>query len=362
MSSQIYEGQIPDGWKVVKLGEISLIKTGSRNNQDKSSDGEFPFFVRSATIERINTYSYDCEAILIPGEGGIGSIYHYINGKFDAHQRVYVMRDFNKNIDAKFVFFALKEFFGKYALQNTVKATVDSLRLPTFQNFEFLIPSDKAEQERIAQVLGDMDDLISAKYELLDKKRAIKQAAVQQLLTPKPHWHTATLGEILQYEQPTNYIIQDIKILEKGSVPVLTAGKSFILGYTEEEFNCYENFPVIIFDDFTTDSKFVNFRFKVKSSAMKMLKPKNNKISIKFAFMLLQNINFFVGDHKRHWISEFSKFEISFPDITEQTKIAQILSDMDDEILALQDEIEKLKMIKQGAMDELLSGKIRLKG
>ena len=363
MSSQIYEGQIPDGWEVAKLGEISLIKTGSRNNQDKSSDGEFPFFVRSATVERINTYSYDCEAILIPGEGGIGSIYHYINCKFDAHQRVYVIRGFNRNIDAKFVFFALKEFFGKYALQNTVKATVDSLRLPTFQNFEFLIPSDKAEQERIAQVLSDMDDLISAKYELLDKKRAIKQAAAQQLLTPKSHWHTATLGEILQYEQPTNYIIQDIEILEKGSVPVLTAGKSFILGYTEEEFNCYKNFPVIIFDDFTTDSKFVNFRFKVKSSAMKMLKPKNDKISIKFAFMLLQNINFFVGDHKRHWISEFSKFEISYPkDKTEQEKIAQILSDMDDEISALQDEIEKLKMIKQGAMDELLSGKTRLKG
>lgn len=179
MSSQIYEGQIPDGWEVAKLGEISLIKTGSRNNQDKSNDGEFPFFVRSATVERINTYSYDCEAILIPGEGGIGSIYHYINCKFDAHQRVYVIRGFNKNIDAKFVFFALKEFFGKYALQNTVKATVDSLRLPTFQNFEFLIPSDKAEQERIAQVLSDMDDLISAKYELLDKKRAIKQAAAQ---------------------------------------------------------------------------------------------------------------------------------------------------------------------------------------
>lgn len=96
---------------------------------------------------------------------------------------------------------------------------------------------------------------------------------------------------------------------------------------------------------------------------MKMLKPKNDKISIKFAFMLLQNINFFVGDHKRHWISEFSKFEISYPkDKTEQEKIAQILSDMDDEISALQDEIEKLKMIKQGAMDELLSGKTRLKG
>lgn len=172
-------------WHTATLGDISLIKTGSRNNQDKNNDGEFPFFVRSATVERISTYSYDCEAILIPGEGGIGSIYHYINGKFDAHQRVYVIRDFNKDIDAKFIFYVLKEYFGKYALQNTVKATVDSLRLPTFQNFEFSLPKDKAEQTKITQILSDMDDEISALQDEIEKLKMIKQGAMDELLSGK---------------------------------------------------------------------------------------------------------------------------------------------------------------------------------
>ena len=172
-------------WHTATLGDISLIKTGSRNNQDKNNDGEFPFFVRSATVERISTYSYDCEAILIPGEGGIGSIYHYINGKFDAHQRVYVIRDFNKDIDAKFIFYVLKEYFGKYALQNTVKATVDSLRLPTFQNFEFSLPKDKAEQTKIAEILSDMDKEISALQDEIEKLKMIKQGAMDELLSGK---------------------------------------------------------------------------------------------------------------------------------------------------------------------------------
>ena len=123
-------GCVPEDWEVLELGSVAFIKTGSKNNQDKKENGQYPFFVRSATVEQIDTYSYDCEAILIPGEGNIGSIFHYINGKFDAHQRVYVIRDFY-NVIGKFVFFALKQNFGKHAMENTVKATVDSLRLPT---------------------------------------------------------------------------------------------------------------------------------------------------------------------------------------------------------------------------------------
>ena len=367
MSSQIYEGQIPDGWEVIKLGEISLIKTGSRNNQDKSSDGEFPFFVRSATVERINTYSYDCEAILIPGEGGIGSIYHYINGKFDAHQRVYVIRDFNKNIDAKFVFFALKEFFGKYALQNTVKATVDSLRLPTFQNFEFLIPSDKAEQERIAQVLGDMDDLISAKCELLDKKRAIKQAAAQQLLTPKPHWHTTTIGEICEISAGgdlSRLTFSPIKT-DKFLNPIYSNAVSDngLYGYSSD-FDYEGNFITVTARGYIGYAAARNGKF-CSIGRLLNLKPKLNISYFYVAEYINHFIDFVIESTGVPQLTapQISKYKISLPkDKTEQEKIAQILSDMDDEISALQDEIEKLKMIKQGAMDELLSGKIRLKG
>jgi len=170
-------------WGVKQLGEIAHIKTGSRNNEDKIEDGEYPFFVRSENVERINSYSHDCEAILVPGEGRIGDIFHYINGRFDVHQRVYAITQFKPGISAKFVHLYMAMNFGAWAMQNTVKATVDSLRLPTFQTFEMLVAPSKDEQTAIAAVLSDMDAELSALVGRRDKTRDLKQAMMQDLLT-----------------------------------------------------------------------------------------------------------------------------------------------------------------------------------
>ncbi len=170
-------------WEVRRLGEIAHIKTGGRNNQDKTEDGKYPFFVRSATVERINSYSHDCEAILIPGEGGIGSIFHYISGRFDLHQRVYGITQFIQGISGKYIYFYIANHFGVHAMQNTVKATVDSLRLPTFQNFEITMPSSVDEQTAIAAILSDMDEEIAALEAKLTKTRHVKQGMMQELLT-----------------------------------------------------------------------------------------------------------------------------------------------------------------------------------
>jgi type I restriction enzyme, S subunit len=172
-----------DGWIERRLGDIAHIQTGSRNNQDKVEDGEYPLFVRSATVEQINTYSYDCEAILVPGEGGIGSIFHYINGRFDAHQRVYVIRQFSEEIYGKYVYLYMSKNFGFHAMQNSVKATVDSLRLPTFQNFQIFVPSTLGEQNEIANILSDMDAEIGSISAKLTKTRQIKQGMMHELLT-----------------------------------------------------------------------------------------------------------------------------------------------------------------------------------
>ena len=169
-------------WEVKRLGEVADIRTGKRNNQDKVSDGLYPFFVRSQDVERINTYSYDGEAVLVPGEGGIGNIFHYINGKFEVHQRVYKISDF-LNVSGKYVYYYMKQSFGAHAMKNTVKATVDSLRLPTFQEFELKIPNNLEEQKAIAQVLSDMDAEIEALEEKLEKYKTIKQGMMQELLT-----------------------------------------------------------------------------------------------------------------------------------------------------------------------------------
>jgi type I restriction enzyme, S subunit len=172
-------------WVVKKLGEIAEIYTGKKNNQDKVENGEYPFFVRSQTVERINTYSFDGEAILVPGEGNIGKIFHYINGKFDFHQRVYKISDFKPGYIGKYIYHYISENFGKHALENSVKATVDSLRLPTFQVFEIPFPPTEGEQSHIATILSDMDNEIQVLETKLEKYRKIKLGMMQNLLTGK---------------------------------------------------------------------------------------------------------------------------------------------------------------------------------
>jgi len=170
-------------WKRKKLGEIAHIKTGSRNNQDKVEDGAYPFFVRSADVERINSYSHTCEAILVPGEGNIGSIFHYINGRFDVHQRVYAITQFSPDAYGRYVYLYMVMNFGAHAMENSVKATVDSLRLPTFENFDVILPPTIGEQIAIAAILSDMDAEIEKLTAKLTKAREIKQAMMQELLT-----------------------------------------------------------------------------------------------------------------------------------------------------------------------------------
>lgn len=230
---------------------------------------------------------------------------------------------------------------------------VKSLQIP--------LPPTKAEQTAIATALSDADALINSLSTLIAKKRNIKQGAMQKLLKPKEGWEVKKLGDFLDYEQPTEYLVTDTEYNDNNQIPVLTAGKTFILGYTNEEHGIFKNLPVIIFDDFTTAIKYVDFPFKAKSSAMKMLLPKNEKVNLRFIFEIMLQIKYQVADHKRHWIGEYSKIEIKVPSTPEeQNEIATILSDMDAEIQALETKLEKYRKIKLGMMQNLLTGKIRL--
>ena len=140
------------------------------------------------------------------------------------------------------------------------------------------------------------------------------------------NWTVIGLNEVLYYEQPTKYIVEDTNYNDKYKTPVLTAGKSFILGYTNEATGIYNNLPCIIFDDFTTESKFVDFPFKVKSSAMKILHT-NSNINIKYIFYLMQLVQVNINTHKRYWISDYSKKEIIIPSLNNQNNIINCVED-----------------------------------
>lgn len=140
-------------------------------------------------------------------------------------------------------------------------------------------------------------------------------------------WSVCKLEQIVDYEQPTAYIVNSTVYDNSYSIPVLTAGKSFIIGYTNETTGIYSNLPCIIFDDFTTDSKLVDFPFKVKSSAMKILKV-HKDIEIDYVAMFM-SITKLVGDtHKRYWISEYSKLEMPIPPKAEQKRIVYAIREV----------------------------------
>ncbi len=147
------------------------------------------------------------------------------------------------------------------------------------------------------------------------------------------------LGMILDYEQPTKYIVESAQYNDDYETPVLTAGQSFILGYTDENDGIYQANklnPVIIFDDFTTSFHWVDFNFKVKSSAMKMIKPKNNNEAIfKYVYYAMNCINYKPQDHARQWISVYSTFRIPVPPLPVQQEIVNIL----DKFNQLEDEL-----------------------
>ena len=162
------------------------------------------------------------------------------------------------------------------------------------------------------------------------------------------------LGDVLGYEQPTKYIVSSKEYLEKG-VPVLTAGQSFILGYTDEQngiFEASKENPVIIFDDFTTSFHWVDFSFKVKSSAMKMLRVQNEKdVSFRFVYYAMKCIKYQTLEHARQWISKYSQIEIPLPPLEVQTEIVRIL----DKFTQLEAELDCRKRQYEYYRDKLLS-------
>ena len=158
-------------------------------------------------------------------------------------------------------------------------------------------------------------------------------------------WRTWRLGELLKYEQPGRYLVRSTEYSEQGKYPVLTAGKTFVLGYTNEPNGAYTNHPVIIFDDFTTASKYVDFDFKAKSSAMKMLTARAGVADLRFVYERMQLIKYPIFDHKRRWIAEFSKLEIEAPELVEQTAIAEVAHDLADHIATLERLIAKKQAI-----------------
>lgn len=236
-------------------------------------------------------------------------------------------------------------------------------------NLEFAVPVSWDEQSKIGGYFSSLDTLITLHQCKLNKLEEIKSAYLNEMFplegesAPQRRfpefsssWKKCTLGSLLEYEQPTKYIVQSTDYKDSGAIPVLTAGQSFILGYTNEsdgiKYATKEN-PVIIFDDFTTGSHYVDFPFKVKSSALKILSLIKETDDFYFLNYVLRNIKFVPQNHERHWISKFSNFEVLIPEAKEQKKIGSFFKNLDQMILAQKQTIKKLKELKDSYLNEM---------
>lgn len=174
-------------------------------------------------------------------------------------------------------------------------------------------------------------------------------------------WTEYELGELLSYEQPTPYIVESTDYSDSYDTPVLTAGKSFIIGYTNETSGIYDKLPVIIFDDFTTSTQYVNFPFKVKSSAMKILTANTELVIPKFIFYRMQIIEFDHSTHKRYWIQQYSKIKVKIPPVPEQerivAKIEELFSELDNGVETLKKTKQQLAVYRQAVLKEAFEGK-----
>lgn len=370
-------GVIPTDWDVKRLGDIAQFNNGKAHEQFIDDKGNY-VVVNSKFISTEGEVFKTSDKNLSPLFAGeivmvMSDIPHgkalakcfFIkeNGKYTLNQRICSFKPINA--DSLYLFYKLNR--NKYFLDFDSGVGQTNLRRIEVLDCPVALPSNKKEQSAISTALSDTDALIIKMEALIEKKKNIKQGVMQELLTGKRRlpgfggkWEMKKLGELLNYEQPTEYLVKHADYSDDFSTPVLTAGKTFVLGYTAEETGIFQNLPTIIFDDFTTAIKYVDFPFKAKSSAMKMLIPRSKNVNLKFVFAKMQMIDFQLGDHKRYWISEYQNIEIATPKPDEQTAIATVLSDMDTEIEKLESQLAKYQNLKQGMMQSLLTGKIRL--
>lgn len=377
-------GMLPLDWKSVKFGAITKVRQGlqiaisERLSKPTLASQEY------ITIQSINRQDQDREYVespparvicksddvLMTRTGNTGIVVTGVEGAF--HNNFFIIDFDRKELDSIFLVNYLRSPRIQHVLLTKAGAsTIPDLNHKDFYSIDFPL-APLPEQKKIAQILSTWDNAISVTEKLLTNSQQQKKALMQKLLTGKKRlldengvrfsgeWEKVKLGDVLDYVQPTPYLVDSTDYNDDYLTPVLTAGKSFILGYTNESHGVYHSpLPVVIFDDFTTDSKFVDFSFKAKSSAMKILSAKGG-FSIKYIFESMQMLDFKIGGHQRHWISIFSSLIIRIPHIQEQQKIASVLSAADAEISTLKKKLACLKDEKKALMQQLLTGKRRV--
>ena len=376
-------GEVPKHWLVKKLKYICDVQTGTKDTVNDIDDGQYPFFVRSQTVERINSIGADCEAVLTAGDGvGVGKVFHYYNGKFDFHQRVYMLNKF-AGVMGKFVYYYLLINFYKVALEGTAKSTVDSLRLPQFLNFEFSLP-DRDTQAKILHFLdhetAKIDNLIEKQQQLIkllkEKRQAVISHAVTKGLNPDApmrdssvewlgevpeHWLLVQLKRVVELQRGYD-LPSDLRV--EGEYPIVSSG-----GIISSHHESRSTGPGIVTGRYGTIGEFyfVEGDYWPLNTSLYSVDTHGNVV--KFLWYMLQKMkHLFVLNSLKSAVpgvdrNDLHPERISIPfDLSEQQAIVQYLDDELKKIAYIEskasEQIELLRERRTALISSAVTGKI----
>ncbi|WP_022754702.1 restriction endonuclease subunit S [Butyrivibrio fibrisolvens] len=305
----------------------------------------------------------DEDDILMTRTGNTGIVVTDVKGCF--HNNFFKIKYDKEAFSKRFICYLLSSpMMQKVILNSAGSSTIPDLSHKNFYKIKAFFPSTKNEQDNVGEFFYQLDNLITLHQRKCEETKELKKYMLHKMFPKnsekKPEirfsgftgdWEQRKLGEVLKYEQPGPYIVSSTDYDDSYETPVLTAGQSFILGYTDETEgikNASPEEPVIIFDDFTTSSHFVDFSFKVKSSAMKLLTLRDTSDDIYCVTNILQNLNYVPASHERHWISIFSDFDVLIPKSKdEQAKVGSYFRNLDNLITLHQRKCDETKELKK---------------
>ena len=374
-----------DAWEQRKAKEICSIGTGKSNTQDQVDDGKYPFYIRSDVPVRSNKYLYDCEAVITIGDGNIGKVFHYVNGKFDLHQRCYKMTDF-KDIWGKYFFYYFSTKFYDRAMKMTAKATVDSVRLEMISEMDIKKPPQISEQKQIAEFFANLDNLITLHQRKFEKLTNVKKSMLEKMFPQNGSsypeirfkgftdpWEQRKAIDIADYSKGNGYSKGD---LTDAGTPIILYGRL----YTKYQFAISEvdtfAFPrngavysqgneVIVPASGETAEDIARASAVEKSGVLlggdlNILRP-FDFINPLFLALAISN-----GEPQKELAkkaqgksvvhihnTDIQEVTIAYPSRTEQDRIVSVFRQLDNLITLHQRELEKLQNIKKSMLEKM---------
>ena len=309
-------------WDEYAIGEILSI--GNGRDYKHLHNGDIPVFGTGGYMTSVDDFLYDGGSVFVGRKGTINKPLYY-NGKFWTVDTLFYTYNFT-DVLPKFVYCLFQTINW---LKYNEASGVPSLSKATIEKIKVRIPS-MDEQDKLSNLLFLLDKRIEVQNKIIEKLetliKGIRHKVFKQLR--KDFGFNSTIGDILSFEQPQRYIVSSAEYSNDDTfIPVLTANKAFILGYTTETDGIYDKGDCIIIDDFTLDCKYVSFPFKVKSSAIKILTA-NNKFILRYTYEYLKSLELSTEEHKRHYITEIQPYSCVLPDENTLKTIALVFENL----------------------------------